>query len=154
MYRQETQKDKKAVNICEKNKKNQLSKIQEMMVLCQAIADYASTVGTCTKEFNEKMDTLATMYDAWLSWEKVIFKAEEADEPYPCVTQETPIISAPSPSKIDNMVPSPKTSVSDEDLPSSPCSLPPLSPESSPLLSSTPCLHQFPWTLKCKLHAL
>lgn len=81
-----------------------------MMVLCKAILDYASTLGT--KEFNEKMDTLATMYDAWLSEGKVIFKAEEADEAYPCVTPETPIISAPSPSKNDNMVPSPKTSES------------------------------------------
>ena len=134
--RTNTETPESSQHLRKKFKKNPLSKTQkfkEMMVLCKAIADYASTLGT--KEFNEKMDTLATMYDAWLSGEKVIFKAEEADEPYPCVTPETPIISAPSPSKINNMVPSPKTSESVEDLPSSPCSLPPLSPESSPLLS-------------------
>lgn len=93
-----------------KNPSSKTHKFKKMMVLCKAILDYASTLGT--KEFNEKMDTLATMYDAWLSEGKVIFKAEEADEAYPCVTPETPIISAPSPSKNDNMVPSPKTSES------------------------------------------
>ncbi|XP_061196045.1 uncharacterized protein LOC133204337 [Saccostrea echinata] len=95
-----------------KNPSTKTQKFKEIMVLCKAMADFASSLGT--SDFNEKMDTLTKMYDAWLSGGKVIFTTGEVDldEPYPFVkTPETPVMS-PSPTSKNNMVPSPCSSES------------------------------------------
>ena len=99
---QRTKSSKSKLNVRRKLKKNPPSKIQtrdEMMVMLEAISDFASTLST--SQFEETMDALATMYNTWLSGERVIFTTAKihVDEPcYHCgkITKTSNFPSSPS----------------------------------------------------------
>ena len=57
--------------------KTKAEKYNEMLFLCTSVADYCSGLGT--PDFDEKYDTLSTLYDMWLHNKKVVLVSPEEE---------------------------------------------------------------------------